>query len=313
MEKSPDYFRKSDHADQRLAALARRQRGYVKRQQLLALGENADAIDYRISVGRLIPVHAGVYAVGHLPTLPQDRAFAAALACGPGAVLSHGTAAAVWGIFSTWATPFEVTAPGRRRRRGIRIHRAALNPADKTVQLGLPVTSPARTVLDMTPRLRDKPLSRAVNDLRHGYLSLDDLAELLDRCPGHPGAARLRPFVHAPKGPTRSEFEDAFEAFRERFGLPEALVNTEVVGFEVDVYFPAERVVVQLDGWDFHSSRESFISDRDEDATLLELDIVTVRITWERIEEKSVREARRLLRILENRRALNSYSPLTDL
>jgi hypothetical protein len=72
-------------------------------------------------------------------------------------------------------------------------------------------------------------------------------------------------------------------------------------------------VVVQLDGWAFHSSRESFISDRDEDATPLELDIVTVRITWERIEEKSVREARRLLRILENRRALNSYSPLTDL
>jgi hypothetical protein len=297
-----------------IAALAHRQRGYVTRRQLLALGESRNAIYHAIRAGRLIPAHAGVYALGHLPTLPQDRAFGALLACGSGAVLSHGTAAAVWGIYRRWTMPCEVTAPGCRRRPGIVIHRATLPPAEKTTQLGLPVTTPARTVLDISPRLSERALTRVVNDLRHTYLRLEHLAESLDRCPRHPGVARLRPFVDAPKGPTRSEFEDAFQAFRERFGLPEALINTKVAGFEVDVYFPAERVVVQLDGWEFHSSRESFISDRDEDATLLAQDIVTVRITWERIEEKSVREARRLIKILEQRAGrANSYPPLMDL
>ncbi len=286
-----------------IVALARRQRGYVKREQLLALGETRNAIYHAVSRGRLIPDHAGVYALGHLPTLPQDRAYGALLACGPGAVLSHGTAAVVWGIYRWWDMPFELTVPGRRSRPGIRIHRAALAPADKTKQLGLPVTSPARTVLDMAPRLSDKAPTRAVNDLRRGYMSLEDLGEVLDRCQRHGGAERLRPFVQTPKGPTRSEFEDAFQALRERYDLPEAWVNAKVAGFEVDVYFPLERVVVELDGWDYHSSRERFINDRDRDTTLLALGIVTVRVTWERLELQSPREAQRLIKILENRRS----------
>jgi hypothetical protein len=292
----------AEAVEREIAALSRRQRGYVRRGQLLALGLGRRAIEYRIASGRFIPVHVGVYAVGHVPALPQDRAFGALLACGTGAVLSHDTAAAVWGIYRRWDVPFEVTVPGDRCRRGIVVHRAALAPADRTRQLGLPVTSPARTLLDMAPRLTEKALTRAVNDLRRSYLNLPDLAELLGRCGRHKGAHRLRRFINAPMGPTRSEFEDAFQAFRERYGLPEALVNARVHGFEVDVFFPAEGVVVELDGWEYHSSRESFISDREQDASLLELGIVTVRITWERLRDQSAREAHRLIRILEQRR-----------
>jgi len=91
--------------------------------------------------------------------------------------------------------------------------------------------------------------------------------------------------VENPTGPTASEFEDAFTAFRRRFKLPPARINTTVAGFEVDAYFPAERVVIELDGWEFHSSRRSFESDRERDAALLALAIVTVRITWERLIE----------------------------
>lgn len=245
--------------------------------------------------GRLITEYAGVYAVGHRPELPQDRAFGALLACGEGAVLSHGSAAAVWGIFKRWEQPFEVTAPSRHRRAGIRIHQATLARRDVTTQIGLPVTAPARTVLDNAPRLTDKALARAVNDLRRaGYLHLADLAELLER---HP-AVRLRPFVERPAGPTRSEFEDAFLAFAERFGLPRPLVNTRLAGFEVDALFPGPRVIVELDGWAFHSSRESFIGDRDRDAELLARGYRTVRITWERLIEAPEREAVRLRAIL---------------
>lgn len=285
-----------------IAALARRQHGYVTRQQLFALGETRHAVDHEIARGRLLPVYAGVYAVGHLPTLPQDRAFGAVLACGPGAVLSHDTAAAAWEIYRRWTPPFHVAVGSDRRRPGIRVHRIQLQRRDITRQLGLPVTSPARTLLDIAPDLNARALARAVNDSRRKYLHLADLAELLERCPRHPGAGRLREFVRAPKGPTRSEFEDAFFAFTERYGLPRPQLNVIVGGYEVDAFFAAERVVVELDGWDFHSSRQSFSEDRERDATLLALGIVTVRITWERLTQEPDREAARLLAILEQRR-----------
>lgn len=302
-----------ESADRWIAALAREQRGYVTRRQLLALGMSAHVIEYRIATGRLLRVYNGVYAVGHEPTLAHDRAFAAVLACGPGAVLSHASAASVWGIYRRWETPFHVSITGSPRRRdGIRVHRVKLDPSDRDSQLGLPVTSPARTLIDNAPDLTDKALTRAVNDLRlQHYLVLDDLAAAIDRCFGYPGVPRLREFVETPTGPTRSEFEDAFKAFCKRYGLPQPLTNEPLAGFEVDAYFHAERVVVELDGEPFHSDRDSFERDRERDAALLALGFVTVRITWTRLIETPQREAARLLAILEQRRG--SYPPLIDL
>ncbi len=303
MRKKSDYSGKSQHADAGIATRAAGQRGYITRQQLLALGVKRAAVAYRVEVGRLIADYAGVYAVGHLSKDPLDRAYGAVLACGDGAVLSHASAACVWGIYRHWRRPFHVTSPSDHRHLGIVVHRASLHHRDRTHQLGIPVTSPARTLLDIAPALSEKALNRAVNNLRQaGYLNVSDLLEVLIRCPRHPGARRLRPFAHTTRGPTRSEFEDAFQAFTERFDLPEALVNTTLHGFEVDAYFPDERVVVELDGWDFHSSEYSFRRDREQDAELLAHGIVTVRITWERLIESPEREARRLRQILELRR-----------
>ena len=293
----------SEPLDKRIAALAKRQRGYVTRRQLMRLGVGPDAIRYRVRIGRLIPVYAGVYAVGHLPTLPQDRAVGAVLACGPDAVLSHGSAATLWGIFGHWEMPFEVTVASLRRRRGIVVHRAKLERRDRTRQLGIRVTSPARTVLDIAPRLGDGQLARAVNELRRQHLRVYELADVLSRFPRSPASARLRRFTENPTGPTRSEFEDAFLLFAERFGLPRPLVNARIGRYTADVLFPDERVIVELDGWNFHSSRESFESDRERDAELLLRGYVTVRITWERLIRHPQREAARLLAILRARRA----------
>jgi very-short-patch-repair endonuclease len=289
--------------DRKIAALAKRQRGYVTRRQLLELGLSLKGIRYRIRVGRLIPVYAGVYAVGHVPTLPQDRAAGALLACGPGAVLSHSSAASVWGIFKRWERPFEVTAGSAKRRDGIRIHRATLDRRDIAVHLGLRVTSPARMLLEVAPRLGEKGLRRAANDLRRpGYLRLHQLADVVERFPRTPGAHRLRPLVEVPRGgPTRSDLEDRFIAFARRFGLPDFETNVWVAGREADVWFPRERVIVELDGWDFHSDRVTFEGDRDKDATALALGIVTVRITDERMEGAPEREAERLWQILRSR------------
>lgn len=272
----------------------------------MQLGLGAEAIRYRLRIGRLIPVYAGVYAVGHLPTLPQDKAVGAMLACGEGAVLSHSTAATAWEIFRRWEMPFEVIVPTARRRNGVKVHRAKLEPRDIRTQIGLRVTSAARTMLDVAPRFKDTGLRRAVADQRRaGHLSLDQLAEVVERFPRAPGAHRLRPLLDAPKGgPTRSELEDRFVALCHRFGLPEPETNMRVAGREVDAWFPNERLIVELDGREFHEDR--FEEDRDNDATALTLGIPTVRVTDRRMRAAPEREAERLLRILESRRRILS-------
>jgi hypothetical protein len=284
--------------------LAGGQFGYVTRGQL-QLGLTTAAIRHLIAIGRLIPVHVGVYAVGHVPVGPLPRAFAAILACGPGALLSHGSAATLWGYYRYWDTPVEVTvATSHRRRPGIKVHRSrTLSGRDNDRQLGIPVTSPARTVLDIAPRLTDARLIRAVNDGRHArVLHLDDLAAVLARNPTHPGTKRLRPFIETPAGPTRSELEDAFLAFCERFDLPTPLTCVMVLGHEVDVLFPAERVIVEIDSWEFHRFRSNFEGDRDRDADHLAGGYVTVRLTDERMKQTPEQEASRLHAILRDRR-----------
>jgi len=290
--------------DRKIAALAKRQRGYVTRRQLTTLGLGSAATYYRIRAGRLIPVYAGVYAVGHLPTLPQDRAHAALLACGPTAVLSHGTAACVWGIWKRWDTPFEVTAKSAHRRNGIRVHRTTLERRDITTQIGLRVTTAARTVFDIAPRLSEKALRRAVNDLRRpGHLHLHQLAQLLERLPRSPSARRISPLVDAPPGgPTRSDLEDRYFLFAKRHGLPMPQTNVWVAGREVDIWYPRERVIIELDGRAFHSDPESFEDDRENDATALELGIATIRLTDARMKHTPEREAARIQRILALRR-----------
>jgi very-short-patch-repair endonuclease len=257
-----------------------------------------------VELGRLIRVYAGVYAVGHIPTLAEDRAVGALLACGPEAVLSHGSAATLWGTFRHWRMPFEVTAPGLHRRRDIRIHRGKLERRDIRKDMGIRVTSPARTVLDVAPRITDKALRRAVNDLRRpGYLHVSELEDVIERFPRHPGAGRLRPFVDGPGDrPTRSDLEDRFLAFTQRFGFPRPQVNVWVAGREVDAWFPEERLIVELDSWGFHGDRHSFEGDRDKDATALALGIGTCRFTDRRLTERPEEEAERLWAILRARR-----------
>jgi very-short-patch-repair endonuclease len=295
----------ADAIDKVIAARAARQYGYVTRQQLLAIGLGRQAIKYRVAAGRLIPVYAGVYAVGSLPVGPVAGAFAALLACGEKAVLSHGSAASLWGFNKHWDRPHEVTAPALRTRKGIKVHRSRmLSWRDITRQLGVPVTTPARTVLDNAPRLRDKRLSRMVNDARHaGYLHLHALADVLNRNPHHPGTRRLRPFVEQARNPTRSPLEDDFLAFAERFGLPKPVTNTYLLGHEVDVLYPAEKVIVEIDGYEYHADRASFRRDRKRDAVMLAEGFLTVRITDDRMEHEAEQEAERLQRILEQRRA----------
>jgi hypothetical protein len=294
-----------ERIERAIAALAGRQHGYVARRQLLKLGLGRRAIEYRVAVGWLIPVYAGVYAVGHVNATPVARAAAAVLACGDGAVLGYGSAATLWGFNKRWTRPYEVIARSARRRTGITVHRSrTLTRRDITRQLDIRVTTPARTVLDNTPRLTDKRLTRVINDARHArVLSLDDLAATLERNPRHPGTKRLWTFLDtAPRGITRSELEDEFVEFARRYGLPAPEINHPFRGGEADVLFRQEGVIVEIDSWEYHSDRASFEGDREKDADRLAAGIVTVRITDERMKNKPAREAARLHAILDQRR-----------
>jgi len=296
----------ADAFDKAIALIAGPQWGYITRAQLLAVGLSPSDIKYRVALGRLIPVHAGVYAVGHVNRMPLARACAAVLACGARAALSHGSAGTLWGFNQYWDEPFEVTIAGSSRRRaGIEIHRSrVLLRRDVTTQLGIRVTSPARTALDIAPGLTDKRLTRVVNDgLRGPHLHHDDLADVLSRNPTHPGTRRLRRFVEiAAKTPTNSPLEDDFLAFARRYGLPQPVTDTYLFGYEIDVLYPEERVIVEVDSHEFHSDRDTFERDRKRDVVMLAADYVTVRITSERMHQQPEQEAHRMNAILHARR-----------
>jgi very-short-patch-repair endonuclease len=288
-----------------LARLAGRQYVYVTYAQLLGLGFGRGAIAHMCVTGRLIRVYQGVYAVGHVRTDPAAQMTAAILACGPNVVASHSSAAFLWGMTKRWHRPPHVIVPTNRKRPNIHVHKTPhLAPKDTRTHLGIRVTSPARTLLDIAPTSTDKSLARAAREARlNRHLKIPDLRDTLARNPHHPGAAKLRRLAATTTGPTRSEFEDRFGAFARRFNLPPYLVNAPLAGYEVDVLFPAEKVVIELDGYEFHRDRRSFISDREKGAALAAEGHLPIHVTWDRlIGVAAEREAERLHKTLAARR-----------
>jgi hypothetical protein len=262
--------------DRTIAAVAAPQHGVITRAQLLNAGLNAGDIAYRLRIGRLIAVYRGVYAVGHLPPSPHARAMAAVLACGPDAVLSHRSAGALFGLIRYHGPP-EVTASTKHAVRGIRHHRS--RHIDRTVHYGIPVTTPARTLLDLAGLLDHTSLTRVVNDARLRRLLSDEDAKAFS--PTH--------------APTRSVFEDRFLAFVDRYELPRPEVNQVVHGYEVDMLWRRQGLVAELDGrW----HEVAFEADREKDAHLLAHGLSTIRITWRRLTRTPAKEADRLRALL---------------
>jgi predicted transcriptional regulator of viral defense system len=151
--------------DEVISGLAARQHGVVARRQLLALGIGPKAIDHRVDRSRLHVLHRGVYAAGHTVLTQQARWMAAVLAAGPGAVLSHRSAAALWRIRHTASARIEITAPRKLHPRKNLLPHCAVLPADETtVNDGIPVTTPARTLLDLADVIPPNQLDRALNE-----------------------------------------------------------------------------------------------------------------------------------------------------
>jgi len=186
----------------------------------------------------------------------------------------------------------------------VRVHRTrTLTSRDRRSHHGISITSPARTLLDLADVLGDAALARAFNEARvMGRVTRAELGALLDRSPGR-RVGVLQPLIARPAAATRSAFEDAFLAFVERYGLPRPEVNRRIAGYEVDMVWLAQRVIIELDGRAYHDDYRAFERDRDKDLDLASAGFVVGRMTWRRLHQQPEREAQRLLALLERRRA----------
>jgi hypothetical protein len=267
-----------------LGGLAERQYGNATRRQALATGMGAGAIDGRVRRGYLHRVHRAVYRVGHMAPLEFDREMAAVLACGTRTVVSHGSAAYLWGLAPAPAGDVHVMGRDRHSRPGIHVHRSPLTPLDATRCHGVPVTRPARTLVDIARGAEPLLLERAVADaLRRRLVTCRELdAEVARR---RPGSAAVRAVLELEKGPalTRSEAERRLLALVRAAGLPAPEHNVRIFGSEVDMLWREQGLVVEVDGFAFHSAREAFERDLIRDARLIAAGIRVLRITWRRL------------------------------
>jgi Protein of unknown function (DUF559) len=296
---------RSRSVDAAIAAIAARQHGVIARIQLLRLGLGRRAIAHRIEQGRLHIVHRGVYAVGHARLTIQGRWMAAVLACGEGAVLSHRSAAMLWGIRRTERVLIEVTGPRTGRSRpGIERHRAELPADEVTVHNGIPTTTVPRTLLDLAAVLPTRQLTRAVNEaeVRRLWDPLS-LSAVVGRHPGRRGVQAIRGVLVSGQV-TRGELEKRFREFLTDAGvpLPETNAHIQVDGlwYEVDCLWRSERVIVELDGRATHDTHAAFESDRARDRILQAAGFRVIRITWRQLHESPAAVAadlRALLRL----------------
>ena len=286
--------------DRRILALAGRQHGVVSRVQLTALGLDDRAIGRRVRRSGLHRVYRGVYAVGHERLTTRGRFLAAVFACGNQAVLSHYSAAVLWALLPERGPRIDVTVPtsgGRKRRGAMVLHRGALPADEVTVRDRVPVTTVARTIVDLADVLPRRALERAIDEAAYLRHDIDGLEAKRGRR-GYGLLSRVLADHDAGTTWTRSELEEQMLALCRRFGLPAPEVNVMIEGYEVDFVWRDARVIVETDGWAAHGTRKAFERDRIRDAELMAAGWRVIRITTRRLEREPDAVAKQLARLL---------------
>jgi very-short-patch-repair endonuclease len=271
--------------DEQIALLAARQHGIVASRQMRALGIERGAVETRLARGSLHRVHQGVYAVGHGDLDMEAEYMAAVIAGGAGALLSHASAASLWGLMKPIEGPIHVTIPrrsGRRRRARIRWHHTTtLEPADLTRRFEIPVTSVSRTLLDLDGTVEPRLYRRAVREAQHRRIKLD-------------------PRIRADR--TRSDLESDFLAFCRRHRLPLPEVNLRVGRPTVDFVWPAIRLAVETDSYEYHHGEVAFEGDHARDLYLRRRGLTVLRYTGRQLEEEEalvLEELRRYIPVMK--------------
>jgi very-short-patch-repair endonuclease len=282
--------------DRLIGALAARQWGVVTRGQLLDAGLSGTVVRGRARSGRLLLVHRGVYAVGHARLRREGHWLAAVLAVGPGAVLSHRDAAGLHGLRPANHARIDVTTTRNRSDEpGIQVHRTrVLDAQDVTTVSGIPVTTVARTLLDLAGLVPHDHLAKAIKEAeRQRSFDLRKVEAALARTRGRcgPGHRALREAIaeHAALGLSASDsaLEDAFLRLVRDQSLPSPALNAYVEGFRVDTVWRTSRVAVELDGWAHHHTRAAFQRDRERDAALTAAGWRVVRFTHHHVTRRA--------------------------
>jgi len=253
-----------------MAEVAARQHGVVTTAQLLDAGISGEGMRRRVGAGRLHRLHRGVYAVGHRAVTFEGRCLAAVMALGESAVLSHRSAAELWGLMPRAVGPIHLTVPegGRRKRAGLIIHRSrTLTPEQTAVKAGVRLTDPARTLADLRLGLSDELHQRAARRaLDLGLISRSE--------------------VGSDAALTRSELERRFLRLCRRHRLPRPIVNARIGPYEVDFLWRESRLVVETDGFEYHGTRDAFERDRARDADLQARGYRVLRFTHRQLRQE---------------------------
>ena len=281
------------------AEIAAPQHGVVARRQLRRAGLTRDQIDRLVATGGLLLLHRGVYAVGHRPVGPRSREMAVVLLAGQRGALSLHSAGGLWAMTRPWHGPVHAVGPKSRRGDGYVIHRTRHLPqSDVTRHHGIPVTTPMRTLLDLSPVVSMDSLDAALAEALVRRLgNLDDLR------PRATGQLRL---LLSTAAPTRSKLERDLRRLLREYGLPQPISNGVVEGYEVDLHWPDERVVAELDGYEFHAHRRAFETDRERDIVLQAAGWRTVRVTDHQLSAKRAGTAERFTALLHPQGVLAS-------
>lgn len=294
------------HPDEALAELAFRQSGVVARWQLAAIGVTAAMVKARIASGHLIRLHRGVYAVGHRRLGRDGILLAAVFAAGRGAVVSHRDAAGLYAIRPANHRGIDVTVDAKRTApEGVRLHRAALPPDEVTTVRGIPVTTLARTLVDLAGVLAPDHLRRALHEAERLHrVDVREIERALARTRTRNGGghAAMRAALKDVRAHgveiVRSDLELAFASLARRFGLPRPRTNVWVHGREVDAWWPAQRVAVEADGWESHGTRRAFQHDREKGNHLALHGVTLLRFTHRDVAERPERVAREVAEAL---------------
>lgn len=288
-----------------LRELGATQHGVVTRAQLLGRGLPVHAVDRLVRARRLTVVQRGVYQLGPLP-LPRAAEWAAVLAGGCDARVSHRTAACLRGMLEArqHVGGVDVTVPRRRPRRidGARIHTVRDLRTDEVAMVdGIPVTTPARTLLDLAETETERVVEQAyASALRMQLVTPETMVGIVERHPAHRGAPLWRRLLADPGGPafTRSEAEEKLLDLTRSAGLPRPELNVDVLGHDVDFVWRDMRVVAEVDGYAFHASARSFAADRRRDAELTAAGYRVLRFTWADLGERRLTTVARLAQAL---------------
>lgn len=288
--------------------LSRAQNGAVTIEEMLRAGLTRSAIRARVARGRLVWLFHGVYSVGDPDLLPLVRQSAALLALGERAVLSHRSAAALWGLASADPEVIDVTvvACNSRPRQGLRLHRVArLHPADIATRSNLRLTSLARTLTDFAAQATSSELQQAFAEARAEHRLTDAAlhAALLRTPANHPGAAIVRAMLNAGDTYDRSKAERIMRSLCSQAQLAQPRVNVRLHGFLVDFLWPEAKLIVEVDGYGTHGTRHAFEADRHRDQVHVAAGYAVIRITWLQLQNEPLAVIARLAQALARRAA----------